>query len=289
MHIKEAALVLPQYILPQHLISRIMGKLTHSQNKIWKNLLIKLAIRTYKINVKEAMEQDIDSYPSFNHFFTRALNPEARPIADLKHAVVSPADGTVSQTGKITQGNIFQAKGKSFTAVDLLGGDQERAKPFENGEFTTIYLSPKDYHRLHMPLAGTLKEMVHIPGRLFSVNAATTNSIPGLFARNERVAAVFETEVGPMALVLVGAINVASIETVWDGVITPPSAKEVRSWQYPFNPPFLKRGEEMGRFNMGSTIIVLFGRNKIKWESGLVAGRQVNMGELIGNTIGRVD
>lgn len=285
MHIKEAITALPQYILPHHLISRIMGRLTHSQNKTWKNFLIRLAIRTYKINVNEALEQDLNAYASFNHFFTRALNPESRPIADRKNAVASPADGTVSQAGKITRGKIFQAKGKNFTAIDLLGGDQERAKPFENGEFATIYLSPKDYHRLHMPLAGTLKEMVHIPGRLFSVNAATTNSIPGLFARNERVTALFETEVGPMALVLVGAINVASIETVWDGVITPPSAREVRSWQYPYNPPFLKRGEEMGRFNMGSTIIVLFGNNKINWESNLVAGKSVNMGELIGNTI----
>ena len=285
MQINEAITALPQYILPHHLISRIMGRLTHSQNKTWKNFLIKQAIRTYKINVDEALEPDLNAYPSFNHFFTRALKPEARPVADVKNAVVSPADGTVSQAGKITHGKIFQAKGKSFTAIDLLGGDQERAKPFENGEFTTIYLSPKDYHRLHMPVAGTLKEMVHIPGRLFSVNAATTNSIPGLFARNERVTALFETEVGPMALVLVGAINVSSIETVWDGVITPPSAKEVRSWQYPFNPPFLKRGEEMGRFNMGSTIIVLFGKNKINWESNLVAGKPVNMGELIGSTI----
>lgn len=266
-----------------------MGKLTHSQNKIWKNFLIKLAVRTYKIDIDEAEEQNIDAYPSFNHFFTRSLKPEARPISESKLAVVSPADGTVSQAGKIAQGKIFQAKGKSFTAVDLLGGDPERAKPFENGEFTTIYLSPRDYHRLHMPLSGTLKEMVHVPGRLFSVNTVTTNAIPGLFARNERVAAIFETEAGPMALVLVGAINVSSIETVWDGVITPPSAKEVRSWQYPFNPPFLKRGEEMGRFNMGSTIIVLLGKNKIKWDSSLVAGNPVKMGEMIGYTISRAD
>ncbi|MGZ5077512.1 MAG: archaetidylserine decarboxylase, partial [Methylobacter sp.] len=186
----------------------------------------------------------------------------------------------------ITGGQIFQAKGKSFTANDLLGGDAARAEPFNDGIFTTIYLSPKDYHRLHMPLTGTLREMVHIPGRLFSVNAATTNSVPGLFARNERVAAIFDTEIGPMALVLVGAIFVSSVETVWHGVVTPPTIGSVRSWQYGDDAPTLKIGEEMGRFNMGSTIIVLFGKDKAEWDVGFKAEKTVKLGELIGQVVG---
>jgi phosphatidylserine decarboxylase len=168
----------------------------------------------------------------------------------------------------------------------LLGGSAERAEPFNNGVFTTIYLSPKDYHRLHMPLTGTLREMVHVPGRLFSVNTATTNSVPGLFARNERVVALFDTEAGPMALVLVGAIFVSSIETVWHGVVTPPSISSVQSWRYQENAPTLRIGEEMGRFNMGSTIIVLFGNNKVQWDSGLKADKTVKLGEMIGRTLG---
>jgi phosphatidylserine decarboxylase len=167
----------------------------------------------------------------------------------------------------------------------LLGGDPARAEPFNNGIYTTIYLSPKDYHRLHMPLTGTLREMVHIPGRLFSVNTATTQSVPGLFARNERVAALFDTDAGPMALVLVGAIFVSSIETVWHGVVTPPSITSVRSWKYHENAPVLKIGQEMGRFNMGSTIIVLFGNNKAKWDSNFTAEKVVRLGEHIGDTL----
>ena len=285
MTIKEALTTLPQYILPHHALSKMMSKLTHCENKVWKNLFIKQIIRHYGVNMNEALEQDINAFKSFNHFFTRELNPDARPLATERNAIVSPADGVVSQAGSITEGKIFQAKGKSYTATDLLGGDAERAEPFNNGVFTTIYLSPKDYHRLHMPLTGTLREMVHIPGRLFSVNTATTNSVPGLFARNERVVAIFDTDAGPMALVLVGAIFVSSIETVWHGVVTPPSISTVQSWQYQDNAPTLKIGEEMGRFNMGSTIIVLFGKDKAQWDSALTAEKTVKLGERIGNTL----
>ena len=253
----QEALTKLQYILPHHALSKMMSKLTHCENKIWKNLFIKQIIKHYGVNMNEALEQDINTFKSFNHFFTRELNSNVRPLTTTLNAIACPADGTVSQAGKINDGEIFQAKGKNFTVTDLLGGDSKRAEPFNNGVFTTIYLSPKDYHRLHMPLTGTLTEMVHIPGRLFSVNTATTNSVPGLFARNERVAAIFDTDAGPMALVLVGAIFVSSIETVWHGVVTPPSITSVRSWQYQENAPVLKMGEEMGRFNMGSTIIVL--------------------------------
>lgn len=286
MNIEEALTTLPQYVLPHHALSRMMGKLTHSENTVWKNLFIKQIIRHYAVNMDEAQEPDINAYKSFNDFFTRPLKPGIRPLTAERNAIACPADGAVSQAGNITGGEIFQAKGKSFTATDLLGGSAERAALFNDGVFTTIYLSPKDYHRLHMPLTGTLREMVHIPGRLFSVNTATTNSVPGLFARNERVAALFDTEVGPMALVLVGAIFVSSIETVWHGVVTPPSVTSVQSWQYQDNAPTLKIGEEMGRFNMGSTIIVLFGNNKVQWESGFKADMTVKLGEMIGRIVG---
>jgi phosphatidylserine decarboxylase len=285
MTIKEAFTTLPQYILPHHALSKLMSKLTHCENKTWKNLFIRQIIKHYCVNMDEALEPDINAFKSFNHFFTRELNPDARPLATERNAIASPADGVVSQAGNITNGKIFQAKGKSFTATDLLGGDAERAEPFNNGVFTTIYLSPKDYHRLHMPLTGTLREMVHIPGRLFSVNTATTNSVPGLFARNERVAAIFDTDAGPMALILVGAIFVSSIETVWHGVVTPPSITSVRRWLYQENAPVLKIGEEMGRFNMGSTIIVLFAKDKAQWNPDFTADKIVKLGEHIGNTL----
>jgi len=286
MNIKEALTTLPQYILPHHALSQIMSKLTHCENKAWKNLFIKQIIRHYGVNMDEALEPDINAYLSFNDFFTRKLKPSVRPLSTEINAIACPADGAVSQAGDITDGEIFQAKGKSFTATDLLGGDAARAEPFNDGIFTTIYLSPKDYHRLHMPLTGTLREMVHIPGRLFSVNPATVNSVPGLFARNERVAAIFDTDSGPMALILVGAIFVSSVETVWHGVVTPPSINSVQSWQYGDNAPTLKIGDEMGRFNMGSTIIVLFGKDKAQWDAEFKAEKTVKLGELIGRTAG---
>ncbi|MFI3185691.1 MAG: archaetidylserine decarboxylase [Methylococcaceae bacterium] len=285
MNLKEALTTLPQYVLPHHALSSMMSLLTHCENKTWKNLMIKQIIRHYGVNMEEAKESDIQAYPSFNDFFTRELKPGVRPLSTETNAIACPADGVVSQAGGITDGRIFQAKGKSFTSIDLLGGDAERAAPFNNGIFTTIYLSPKDYHRLHMPLTGTLREMVHIPGRLFSVNPATVNSVPGLFARNERVAAIFDTDSGPMALILVGAIFVSSVETVWHGVVTPPSITSVQSWQYQDNAPTLKIGEEMGRFNMGSTIIVLFGKDKAKWADEFEAGKTVKLGELIGRVV----
>jgi len=281
MTFKESLTTLPQYILPHHFLSNVMSKFTHSKIKVWKNIMISQIIKIYGVNMSEAKEQDINNFESFNHFFTRELKPGVRPTSSVENAIACPADGAVSQAGLIEQGDIFQAKGKSFTAIDLLGGDAERAKPFENGSFTTIYLSPKDYHRLHMPIKGTLTEMIHIPGRLFSVNGATANSVPGLFARNERVACMFDTELGPMALILVGAIFVSSVETTWHGVVTPPSIDSVRSWQYKEDAPVIDKGEEMGRFNMGSTIIVLFGKDKIKWEEEFKAGKKVQLGEMI--------
>ncbi|MFZ2724946.1 MAG: archaetidylserine decarboxylase [Methylococcaceae bacterium] len=277
--------VLPQYILPQHSLSVLMSKLTHSKNKTLKNILIQQIIKLYGVNMSESLQQNINAFASFNEFFTRELKPDARPLATETNAIVSPADGVVSQAGNIVAGDIFQAKGKSFSAVDLLGGNSQRAEPFNNGLFTTIYLSPKDYHRLHMPITGTLIEMVHIPGQLFSVNGATTEGVPRLFARNERVVAIFETEVGKMALVLVGAIFVSSIETVWHGVVTPPTIQSVREWHYQTNAPVLEKAQEMGRFNMGSTIIVLFENNKVAWDSELIAGKAVKLKARIGNML----
>lgn len=282
MTLKQLFTVLPQHVIPHHALSVLMSKLTHCQNTLWKNLFIKSIIRMYGVNMDEAKFQNLDHYPSFNHFFTRELKAGARPIAPEADAVACPADGAVSQAGTIENGQIFQAKGHSYSALELLGGDAKRAEAFENGSFATIYLSPKDYHRLHMPLTGTLKEMVHVPGRLFSVNAATVEGVPNLFARNERVVCMFDTAAGPMALVLVGAIFVSSVETVWHGVVTPPSISEPRAWQYQENAPVLEKGAEMGRFNMGSTIIVLFGQDKCVWNQKLVAGTPVKLGEDIG-------
>jgi phosphatidylserine decarboxylase len=282
MTFKEALTTFPQYILPHHPLSRLMGLLTHSKNKIWKNFFIKQIISHYHVNMDEALEANIDNYASFNDFFTRELKPGVRSIASQPDAIACPADGAVSQCGKINHSDILQAKGKYFTVNELLGGDPKRTELFKNGDFATIYLSPKDYHRLHMPLDGTLKQMIHIPGRLFSVNNATANSVPRLFARNERVVALFDTKAGPMALVLVGAIFVASIETVWHGVVTPPTSSSIRTWNYHDSPPVIQRGEEMGRFNMGSTIIVLFTKDRINWSEGLAPGKPVQLGQLLG-------
>ncbi|KAF3981985.1 MAG: phosphatidylserine decarboxylase [Methylococcales symbiont of Hymedesmia sp. n. MRB-2018] len=284
MTFKEILTTLPQYILPHHFLSMLMSKLTHSEIKALKNLGITQIIKIYGVNMSEVKEQDINNFASFNHFFTRKLKDDARPVTADINSIACPADGTVSQAGLIEQGDIFQAKGKSFTTIDLLGGDEKTAAAFENGCFTTIYLSPKDYHRLHMPIKGTLTKMIHIPGSLFSVNTATTNSVPRLFARNERVACVFDTEIGPMALILVGAIFVSSIETTWHGVVTPPTIESVRSWQYQDDAPVIEKGEEMGRFNMGSTIIVLFAKDKVEWDATFEAGKTVKLGEMIGKS-----
>lgn len=283
MTLKEALATLPQYILPHHFLSRMMRKLSRSENVFIKTLFIKQIIKHYEVNMAESIEEDINAFKSFNHFFTRELKPGLRPVTSAANAIASPADGAISQAGTINEGTIFQAKSKSFTATDLLGGSAERAAPFNNGVFSTIYLAPKDYHRLHMPISGTLREMVHVPGRLFSVNTVTANNVPGLFARNERVVAIFDTAAGPMALILVGAIFVCSIETVWHGEVTPPSATGVQTWQYSDKQITLNKGDELGRFNMGSTIIVLFGKDVAQWRDGLTAGEVVKLGEKIGS------
>ncbi len=283
MTFKQALATLPQYILPHHFLSVLMSKLTHCEVRWWKNLMIQRIIKWYGVNMQEAACQDINQFKSFNAFFTRELKSGLRPIDSAANSIACPADGAISQIGRIENGQIFQAKGQSFSALELLGGDEKRSAPFLNGQFTTIYLSPKDYHRLHMPMTATLTEMIHIPGRLFSVNTVTAEAVPRLFARNERVVCLYETEIGPMALILVGAIFVSSIETTWHGVVTPPTQKEIRTWHYKDQPLTLQKGEEMGRFNMGSTIIVLFGENAVHWNETLSAGQNVRLGQSLGH------
>ena len=271
-----------QHILPQHFLSRIMLRLTRCECKWLLMFLVPLFIRQFKVNMKEAKDPDWHNYPSFNQFFTRELKDDARSIVSDKNAIACPVDGAISQLGKINNDLIFQAKGHAYSLQQLLGDREDLSKIFKNGRFNTIYLSPKDYHRIHMPLDGTLKEMVHVPGQLFSVNPTTVNNVPALFARNERVICLFDTEHGPMVMILVGAIFVASIETVWHGVITPPTRKDIQSWTYDEEKIILKKGDEMGRFNMGSTVILLFPNKQMEWSKELKAEQLVQLGEKIG-------
>jgi phosphatidylserine decarboxylase len=273
------------YLLPHHSLSRIVQWSTRCRRFPFRKSITRWFIRHYNVNMSEALEPDPNAYPDFNSFFTRALRPEVRPVVQEAGQISFPADGAINQLGKIQGVQIFQAKGHTYSLVELLGGSEERARPFVGGRFATTYLSPGDYHRVHMPLSGHLIEMTYIPGRLFSVAPDYTESVPRLFARNERVACIFQTEAGPMAVVLVGAIFVGSIETVWAGEITPPRGKEIKVTSYTAsdNVIQLERGEEMGRFNMGgSTIIVLFGPECVKWQSGLVPDMRVKIGQSLG-------
>ncbi len=277
-----------QYLLPHHFLSGLMYRITRIEWPSFKNLLIRKVIQFYRVDMHEALEPDPMKYRSFNAFFTRALNPDARALDESAEAISCPADGTLSQAGDIEDGSIFQAKGHDYSLLELLGNDIELSRRFEQGSFATIYLSPRDYHRVHMPFSGTLMKMTHVPGRLFSVNDTTTRLVPGLFARNERVISLFETDLGPMAVILVGAIFVSSIETVWAGTITP-VARQVRHWDYPPtqtpDPVTLEKGEEMGRFNMGSTVILLFGKDVIDWQEELTPGQPLKLGERLASRI----
>ncbi len=281
----DRAFVLLQRLLPTHPMSRVVHWLMRLRIGFIKNLLIRLLMRGYGITLEEAVTQDIRGFASFNEFFTRSLRPDTRPLPAEIASVASPVDGRVYQAGDIEEGRIFQAKGHSFSVAELLGGDPAHAALFYGGRFATIYLAPNNYHRIHMPLAGALREMVYVPGRLFSVNPATTRALPNLFARNERVAALFHTEAGPMAMVLVGALFVGSIETIWAGEITPPRGSRVITTRYMTDSPSavqLARGAEMGRFNMGSTVILLFGRKALTWSERMRPGTPLLMGQEIG-------
>jgi len=278
--------ILLQHLLPHHLLSRAVGLLAACELHWLKNLLIRRFIRAYGVDMAEALEPDPAAYASFNAFFTRALKSGARPLPASDKAVVSPADGALSAIGAINQDTLIQAKGRSYSMTTLLGGDAERAAVFQNGCFATVYLSPKDYHRVHMPLAGTLKEMIYVPGRLFSVNQTTADNIPDLFARNERAVCIFDTAAGPMAVVLVGAMIVAAIDTVWAGQVAPaPHGLQVSNYRQASPPVHLQKGLELGRFRLGSTAIVLFGPDMMAWQDDYSAGSTVRMGEQLGTLL----
>jgi phosphatidylserine decarboxylase len=273
----------PTYLLPHHALSRVMHAITRSEVYWWKSRFTRWFVKQFNVNMTLAQEPDLETYSSFNAFFTRALRADARPVDDDTKTLACPVDGSVSQLGDIKNGRIFQAKGRDFSLLELLGGDVRAAEQFEEGKFATLYLSPRDYHRIHIPVDGKLTAMTHIPGRLFSVSPATARAVPRLFARNERVVAYFDTEAGPMAMVLVGAIFVASIETVWAGEITPPAGKEIRHWKYaPDNDlHHFQKGDEIGRFNMGSTVILLHAAGAIDWLQDIHAADHIQMGQVL--------
>ncbi len=264
------------YPLPHHWVSRVIYFLTRRRTQL-KNPAIRWFIRRFKVDMSEAVQQDIERYPTFNDFFTRTIRPELRPIAGQTDALACPVDGAVSQLGTIDGTRILQAKGRDYSLLELLGGRQEWVEHFAGGRFITLYLSPKDYHRIHMPYDGQLRHMLYVPGRLFSVAPHTVRTIPRLFARNERVISYFDSPVGPFAMVLVGAINVAAIETVWHGMVTPPH-RSIQHYEYADKKIMLSKGAEMGRFNMGSTVILLTGPN-VNWEPALTAEQPVRLGQ----------
>ncbi|EGN75336.1 phosphatidylserine decarboxylase precursor [Idiomarina sp. A28L] len=274
-----------QYITPKHLISRAMGKFAGAEAGWFTRTFTQWFINRYNVDMSEAAESNPRAYRTFNQFFTRPLRPDARPLEAQEGQLAHPVDGAVSQLGPIRGDSIIQAKNHDYSMQALLGGDAEIAKQFENGSFATIYLAPRDYHRIHMPLKGTLRQMVYVPGDLFSVNPLTAENVPNLFARNERVVAVFDSEHGPFAMVLVGATIVASIETVWAGTVTPPTGPRVHTWEYPaagLNSISLDIGEEMGRFKLGSTVVLVFPENMVEFAEDLQAQSVTRMGTVFG-------
>ncbi|MCC5451335.1 archaetidylserine decarboxylase [Rheinheimera sp. UJ51] len=275
-----------QYMLPKHLISRLVGKLAAARLGFISHALIKLFIKAYNINMQEAKFERASDYASFNEFFTRPLKDGIRPLDSDPTIIAHPVDGAISQLGEIVSGQLVQAKNHNYSLQSLLGGKEQTAAPFLGGEFATIYLAPKDYHRIHMPVTGVLREMIYVPGELFSVNPLTAENVPDLFARNERVVTIFDTEFGPMALVLVGATIVASIETVWAGTVTPPAGSSIFRWNYPasgLNSVRLEKGAEMGRFKLGSTVILAFPAGKVAFLADQQPGSVTRMGTPFAN------
>jgi phosphatidylserine decarboxylase len=268
-----------QYLLPQHRLSRLILAATRVRTAWFKNWTIRSFLKLYRVDMTEAAESDPYRYASFNEFFTRALKVGARAIASDEAAIASPVDGCVSEAGTIDRDRLLQAKGRDYRLTELLAA-QPWASRFEGGSFATIYLAPFNYHRVHMPLRGELKETVYVPGRLFSVNAATAQHVPGLFARNERILTLFDSAAGQFALVLVGALNVGSMATVWAGDITPAARRVVT--RVPGPPTTLEKGAELGRFNMGSTVILLFEPNRVRWHPRVHAGSAVRLGQSLG-------
>jgi phosphatidylserine decarboxylase len=273
--------VLPQYLLPKQAMTALGGLVAGWRGGAVTTAIIRRFIARYGVEMRDAEQPDPAAYATFNEFFTRALRPLARPLAQAE--LICPVDGSISQFGPIEAGGqIFQAKGHHYGAAALLGGDEALAAGFDGGSFATLYLSPKDYHRIHMPCAGTLKRMVHVPGALFSVNPTTARGVPGLFARNERVVCVFDTAYGPLALVLVGATIVGSMATVWHGVVNPPRPGHLRAWRYDEGATIrLAQGEEMGRFLLGSTVVLLWPAGAWRFNQTWTAGGAVKLGQVM--------
>jgi phosphatidylserine decarboxylase len=269
--------VIPQYLIPKQALTALAGKFASWQGGSLTTNVIRRFVNRYGVNMNEAANADIASYATFNEFFTRPLKAGARPMANAQF--ICPVDGAISQFGTIEADQIFQAKGHHYSTTALVGGDKALASQFENGDFATLYLSPKDYHRIHMPCDGVLRRMIYVPGALFSVNPTTARGVPGLFARNERVVCVFDTPHGPFVNVLVGATIVGSMATVWHGVINPPRSNQVREWQYAGKNIALKKGDEMGRFLLGSTVVMLFPKNTIEFNAAWQPTRAIRMGE----------
>ena len=275
----------PLAALPHQRLSRIVRSATRWRTCWWKNLLIRVFSRHFRVDLSEAQIQRPEDFPDFNSFFTRALRPGVRHMPQEKRAIACPVDGSISELGDIRDGSLLQAKGREYSLETLLGGDASRASPFRNGKFITLYLSPRDYHRIHMPVTGRLRETCYVPGRLFSVAPHITRAIPGLFTRNERLCTIFDTAAGPMAMVLVGAIFVSCTETVWGGVVNPRLGRTLAVRHFPDSGDAsieLHQGDEMGRFNMGSTVILLYGQGRVDWLDELQAGGSVQMGDLLG-------
>ncbi len=266
-----------QHWLPKQLLTRLAGLLADARLGPVTRHFIRRFVARYRVDMSEAAEPRIEAYPRFNDFFTRALRPGARQQADVPFTC--PVDGAISQFGPIEAGQVFQAKGHSYSSAALLGGDEALARPFDGGHFATIYLSPRDYHRIHMPCEGSLTRMIHVPGDLYSVNPLTARHVPGLFARNERVVCLFDTPHGPLALVLVGATIVGSMATVWHGVVNPPRPGHLRQWRYEPGSIHLRQGQEMGRFLLGSTVVMLFPKNVVTFTPDWAPERPVRLGE----------
>lgn len=278
---KDSSFILLQKCLPKHLLTRVFGFFAERRIPFLTPFIIRRFAKHYGVDMSLAKREDLMAYRTFNEFFTRPLKDSARPNQAEEGEWMCPVDGSISQLGAIENQKLFQAKNHHYDLDALFGGYSDAALPFSKGHFCTIYLSPKDYHRIHMPCAGQLKQMIHVPGKLYSVNPVTVAGVPNLFAINERVIAIFDTEQGPMAMVFVGATIVGSIETVWSGVVTPPSCRTPNYWTYDEEAPRFEQGDEIGRFKLGSTVIVLLGQEQISWASQWAAEKTVVMGEVM--------
>jgi len=271
-----------QYMMPKHAISRLLGRLAAAEAGWLTTRIIKSFIKAYKINMAEAKFKNAEDFKTFNDFFTRELAEGARTITPSTSSLCYPVDGAISQHGDIVEGQLIQAKGFNYSLTTLLGGDDKTAAPFQNGNFSCIYLAPKDYHRIHMPMPATLREMIYVPGDLFSVNPLTANNVPNLFSRNERVVAIFDTDFGKLSMVLVGATVVASIETTWAGTVTPPAGKDIFRWTYPakgVDAITFRKGDEMGRFKLGSTVVMTFAPDMVDFDKNTGPETVTRLGE----------